>query len=351
VSDTEERPAAMPEEIGTPDPDSLDHEALDHEALDHEALADGGPGEPGLGEAGPGEAGPGEAGPGEAGPGEAGPGQGTPGQGAPGDAGLGGVAPADGALVGPAGADGAPADRAAAGDAEHRRARRRMVVGWTAATIGIVGVAWLLTSLITLWTSYATLTVAKWQMLTYGPRSARISFSVHNSGTGAAAGCIAHVQLGDGQVVSASSHSINVGGTEQVYLGYWEKQRPQTHPAYAWATCGRARSPYERVATTADIGLITSHVTVMPGPAVTILSFEEHNLGSQEAYSCRAVTRFRDRSPVAYGNAPSDIRSGATGTFTIGYPSSLGHPVVVYAQCYDPPASDGVVVSTKVYLR
>ena len=294
MSDTEERPAAVPEELVASDPHSLDPEAL----------ADGDQGES---ETAPGETAPGET--------VAAPGQ------------------------------------TATGEAGQRRVRHRVVGAWTATTIGIVGVAWLLTSLITLWTSYATLTVAKWQLLTYGPRSARISFSVYNSGTVTAAGCIAHVQLGDGQVVSASSRPIDVGGTEQVYLGYWEKHRPQTRPAYAWATCGRARSPYERVATTADIGLITGDVQVIPGPSVTILSFEEHNLGSQEAYSCRPVTRFRDRNPVAYGNAPSDIRSGATGSFTIGYRSSLGYPVVVWAQCSDLPVSDGVVVSTKVYLR
>src|SRR5580693_1235638 len=64
-----------------------------------------------------------------------------------------------------------------------RHARRRVVLGWAAATVGIAGLAWLLNSLITSWTSYATLTVTKWQMLTYGPRSAQLRFSVHNSGT------------------------------------------------------------------------------------------------------------------------------------------------------------------------
>jgi hypothetical protein len=253
-------------------------------------------------------------------------------------------------------ADGDPgrplvADRASEGNGGRRQARRRVVLGWTAAMIGIAGFAWLLNSLITSWTSYATLTLAKWQMLTYGPRSAQLRFSVHNSGTGAASGCSAHVQLGNGQVVSASSPTINVGGTVQYYLSYREKRGPQTHPAYAWATCGAARSPDQRVATTADIGLITSHVQVAPGPAVTTVSFEERNLGSQEAYSCRAVTRFPGRNPAPFGTAPSDIRAGATTAFTIRYHSSLGHPVVVWARCYDTPASNGTVISTRAYLR
>jgi hypothetical protein len=227
-----------------------------------------------------------------------------------------------------------------------------VVLGWTAAAVGIVAVAWLLTSLITFWTSYPTLTLARWQMLTYGRHSARISFFVHNSGTGAAGGCAAHVQLGNGQVVSSSSPlPIDIGGTYEYYVGYWEKRGPQTHPAYAWATCGGARTANMRVATTADIDLITGHVQVTPGPAVTTISFQEQNLGSQEAYTCRAMTRFPGRGPVTYGNAPPDIHSGATGTFSFGYASSLGHPVVVWAQCSDPPAAHGVVVSTKAYLR
>jgi hypothetical protein len=232
-----------------------------------------------------------------------------------------------------------------------RHARRRVVLGWAAATVGIAGLAWLLNSLITSWTSYATLTVTKWQMLTYGPRSAQLRFSVHNSGTGAAAGCTTHVQLGNGQVVSASSPAINPGGTVHFYLAYEEKRGPQTHPAYAWATCGAARSPDKPVATTADIGLITGNVQVTPGPEVTTVSFQEHNLGSQEAYSCRAVTRFPGRDPAPYGNAPADIRGGATAAFTIRYRSSLGRASVVWAQCSDPPASDGGVISTKAYLR
>jgi hypothetical protein len=244
-----------------------------------------------------------------------------------------------------------PADSASERNGGRRQARRRIVLGWAAATIGIAGFAWLLSSLITSWTSYATLTVARWQMLTYSPRSAQLRFSVHNSGTGAAAGCTAHVQLGNGQVVSASSPTINAGGTVQYYLGYREKRGPQPHPAYAWATCGAARSPGERVPTTADIGLVTGQVQVTPGPAVTTVSFQEHNLGSREAYSCRAVTRFAGQNPAPYGNAPADIRAGATTAFTIRYRSSLGHAVVVWARCYDAPASDGAVISTKAYLR
>jgi hypothetical protein len=303
VSDTEERRAADPEEIGVPDAESADQAEV---AVAEVAVAEAPPAEGAVAEG----------------------------------------APAEGAVAG-----GAPAGGAVTGAGEPRRARHRVVLGWTAAAIGIAGVAWLLTSLITLWTSYPTLTVAKWQMVTYGPRSAQIRFSVHNSGTGAAAGCTAHVQLGNGQIVSAGSPTINVGGTVQLYLAYWERHRPQTRPAYAWATCGGTRSPYERVATTSDIGLITGHVQVTPGPTVTKVSFEEHNLGSQEAYSCRAVTRFPGRNPVPYGSAPSDIRSGATSTFTIRYRSALGHPAVLWAQCYDPPASDGAVISTKAYLR
>jgi hypothetical protein len=249
-----------------------------------------------------------------------------------------------------------PGDQPVAGNASEgnggrRRARRRVVLGWAAATIGIAGFAWLLNSLITSWTSYATLTVARWQMLTYGPRSAQLRFSVHNSGTGAAAGCTAHIQLGNGQVVSASSPPINAGGTVHYYLGYREKRGPQTRPAYAWATCSAARSPDKRVPTPADIGLITGNVQVTPGPAVTTISFQEHNLGSREAYSCRAVTRFSGRDPAPYGNAASDVRAGAIAAFTIRYRSSLGHALVVWAQCYDAPASDDAVISTRAYLR
>jgi hypothetical protein len=252
------------------------------------------------------------------------------------------------AAVSPADAAG-PDDAAAAGP--NGRARRAAVLGWTAASIVIIGVAWLLTSLITYWTTYAALTVPQWQMLTYGPHSARITFFVHNSGNGAASGCTAHVQLGNGQILSATSPPIQPGTTEQYYLVYRERRSPQTRPAYAWDTCGGARTPNEPIATVADIGLVANHVQITHGAAVTTIHFTVRNVGTREASSCHAFMRFSGRKPVGAGGAPSDLLGGASTTFSVAYASSLGHPVVVWAECYDPPASDGLAFSTRSYLR
>jgi hypothetical protein len=254
--------------------------------------------------------------------------------------------------VGAAGSAGAPAAEAAPSpDGGHRISRRRTVLGWAAVTIAIGGIAWLLISLITVWTSYATLTVSNWQMTTDGPHSARVSLLVRNSGTASATGCTIHIRLGNGQTASASSPPISPGASRQYYLRYQERGGPQTRPAYAWAACDRAQTPREHVATIANMGLFVGSVHVAPGPATTTLSFQLRNLGTQEAYACHAYTRFTGGKAVTSTGAPAKIPGGATTTLSVDYATSLGHPLVAWAECDDPPASNGVVFSTRAYLR
>jgi hypothetical protein len=247
---------------------------------------------------------------------------------------------------------GAPAAETAASPAGgHRTSRRRTVLGWAAATIAVGGIAWLLISLITVWTSYATLTVANWQMTTDGPHSARVSLLVRNSGTASATGCTIHIQLGNGQAASASSPPISPGASRQYYLRYQERGGPQTHPAYAWAACDGAQTPSEHVATIANMGLFVGSVHVAPGPATTTLSLALRNLGTQEAYACHGYARFTGGKTVTGTGAPSNVRGGGSTVLSVDYATSLGHPRVAWAECHDPPASNGVVFSTRAYLR
>jgi hypothetical protein len=318
VSDTEERPAAEPEEIGDPESESAG------QVLASASVESGGESSPAHGDMTAAAVTPAEA------------------------AGQDDAVAAAGPAAGPDDAVGAAGPASAGPDG---RRRRTAVLGWTAALIAIIGVAWLLTTLITYWTTYAALTVPQWQMLTYGPHSARIAFFVHNSGNGAASGCTAHVQLGNGQILSATSPPIQPGTTQQYYLVYRERRSPQTRPAYAWDTCGGARTPNEPIATVADVSLLASHVQITRGAAVTTIHFAVRNAGSREASSCHAFMRFSGRKPVGAGGTPADLRGGASATFSVAYASSLGHPVVIWAECYDPPASDGLVYSTRAYLR
>jgi hypothetical protein len=256
------------------------------------------------------------------------------------------------ATAGSAGTAAAPAaETAASPGGGHRISRRRTVLGWAAAAIAVGGIAWLLISVITVWTSYATLTVANWQMTTDGPHSARVSLLVRNSGTASATGCTIHIQLGNGQAASASSPPISPGASRQYYLRYQERGGPQTHPAYAWAACDGAQTPSEHVATIATMGLFVGSVHVTPGPATTILSFELRNLGTQETYACHAYTRFTGGKTVTGTSAPANVPGGATTALSVAYATSLGHPRVAWAECDDPPASNGVVFSTRAYLR
>jgi hypothetical protein len=321
MSETEERPAAEPEGIGEPETEGAGQLLASASVESGAVAAAAGPGDP-VAPAGS---------------------EGT--ARAAGTAGAAGTARA----AGTAGAS--PAETAASPDAGHRISRRRTVLGWSAATIAIGGIAWLLISLITVWTSYATLTVSDWQMTTDGPHSARLSFLVHNSGTASATGCTAHIRLGNGQVASASSPPISPGATRQYYLRYQERRGPQTHRAYAWAACDGAQTPSEHVATIANIGLFVGNVHVAPGPAATTISFELRNLGTQEAYACHAYARFTGGRSVTGTGAPSNVPGGAGATLSVDYATSLGHPRVVWAECDDAPASNGVVFSTRAYLR
>jgi hypothetical protein len=337
VSGTEGRPAAEPEKVGAAEAESTG-QLLASASADSGGIPPAGPGGGAavtLSSAGAGGKSGAAPSPAAAGPAAT--------QTAGIEAGAAGTARAAGA---------ASPSAPATGAVGRRQARRQAVLGWAAATAGIAGVSWVLISLITAWTSYATLTITGWQMLTTGPHSARISFSVQNSGTGAATGCAAHVRLGNGQVLSATSAPINVGGTTQYALEYRESSRRQSQPAVAWATCGGVQTSAERVATIEDIGITTSHVRLTPGPATDTVSAEVHNLGSQEAYGCHAFARFTGLKTATYSSGPADVGGRAIATFSIGYAAALGKPHAVWAECYDRPASsDGAVLSTRLYLR
>jgi hypothetical protein len=229
---------------------------------------------------------------------------------------------------------------------------RPRVLGWVLGTGFIIGVAWLLVSLITSWTTYPTLAVTTWSTLTYGPRSAQIYFLVTNTGTGAATGCQAHLQLGNGQIVTMSMANISVNGTERNYLKYTEAGGAQRRASYLWAACNGGQSPREAVATVGSIALVTAQSQVTRAQARTTVTFRLRNLGPQAALSCRAFARLGDVTTTGsyLGRTALPGHSAAAFTVTAGGHSRPGHPIVAWAQCIDPAASGGIVTSSRSYI-
>jgi hypothetical protein len=278
----------------------------------------------------------------------------------PGPAGTSGPpAESAGQLLAPAAPQAAPRSAASQADASTVRAgrapsrTRSRVLGWLLGTGFVFGLAWLLTSLITSWTTYPTLTVTTWSTLTYGPRSAQIYFVVTNTGTGAATGCQAHLQLGNGQVVTMSWPTVAVNGTKRNYLKYTEAGGAHRRASYLWADCDGAQSPRKQVATVSSIALVTSGARVSRAGAGTTVTFRLRNLGSQSAIRCRAFARLSDLT-AAGDTATTALRGHSATAFTVtfkgGKHSRPGLPFVAWAQCLDPAASGGFVTSSRSYI-
>lgn len=265
------------------------------------------------------------------------------------------LAPAAPAAPGAPPAAAAPVARTPGGPAgAGRRSARARLPGWLLGTGFIIGVAWLLTSLITGWTTYPTLAVTTWSTLTYGPGSAQLYFLVTNTGTGVATGCQAHLQLGNGQLVTMSMANISVNGTRRNYLRYTEAGGAQRRASYLWAACNGGQSPRKPVATVATIALVTTQPQVTRAGARTTVTFRLRNLGAQAALGCRAFARLGNVTATGSDLGRTALAGHSAAAFTVAFKaagySRPGHPIVAWAQCLDPAASGGVVTSSRSYL-
>jgi hypothetical protein len=264
------------------------------------------------------------------------------------------------AALGTPGAQGAPAALAAPESAAAEpggpgtRSTRARLLGWVAGTGFIIGVAWLLTSLISSWTTYPTLAVTTWSTLTYGPGTAQIYFLVTNTGTGAATGCHAHLQLGNGQIVTMNMADISVNGSEQNYLRYTEAGGAQRQASYLWTACNGGQSPRKPVATVGAIALVTAQPQVSRAGTRTTVTFRLRNLGPQAALSCRAFARLGDITAAGSDLGRAALAGHSAAPFTVAFKTGgaggPGHPIVAWAQCLDPSASGGFVISNRSYI-
>lgn len=225
--------------------------------------------------------------------------------------------------------------------------------GWTAAALAVAGSAWLLTSLITYWTSYAIIGVTGWQTLTYGARSAQVSFSVHNSGSAEAGDCVAHLQLGHRRVIARNVPAVPAHGIGQFFVTYRLRHGAVPALGYAWATCGDASTRRQRVPTVALVSLVTSQPQITVARGGTTVRFRVRNLGSQPAAGCHALMRLSSGVAVT-GAAPQPrLSGGASAVFSVRYDPAAhaGSPAAAWAQCPDSSAGEGLISSNRVYLR
>jgi hypothetical protein len=261
------------------------------------------------------------------------------------------------AATGPAatgsGATGPGTGRPLAARARAAPGRLGAVAGWTAAAIVIAGVAWMLTAVITYWTTYPVLTMQGWQTLTYGARSAQVSFQVHNSGTGEAEKCVAYLRLGSHQLIARKAPAVPAHGIGGFFITY--RLRPGWHPrlAYAWATCGAARTARQAVPDVTAVSLVAGHPRLAARGGLTTARFQVHNLGSQLAIGCRAFLRLSTAVVVDGTALQPDLPGHAAAAFSVRYDPAAhtGTPAAAWAQCTDPAAGRGHVSSSRAYLR
>jgi hypothetical protein len=228
-------------------------------------------------------------------------------------------------------------------------------LGWLIGAVIVVAVAWLVTAVLTYLTSYATLTVTKWEAFTYGSHSAKLSILVHNSGTAEAAGCTVFLQLGHGTVDSYTGPHllpIPVNGTKWLGIPYRVDRTIPTTPFYAWAQCGRSRSPRMRVGSLHEIALLTSDPAVTVGRGGDMVSFWVHNPGTQTGTSCRAYVQLSRRIRSFGGSAlQPDVSGGSTRQFAVDLrtPPDFGTPKLAWANCRD--GTHGIVTSSRLHLK
>jgi hypothetical protein len=227
-------------------------------------------------------------------------------------------------------------------------------LGWVIGAVIVVAVAWLVTAVLSYWTSYATLTVTRWEAFTYGTQSAKISILVHNSGTAEASGCTVFLQLDPGTVDSYQGpHElpIPVDGTKWLVIPYRTGSPAPTAPSYAWAQCGRARSPRMRVGTLHDIALLTSNPAVTVSQSGDLVLFQVHNRGTQTATGCRAYVKLTNRRR-SFGSSTiqPDVSGGSTRQFAVQLrtPAGFGTPKLAWAYCLD--GTHGIITSSRVHF-
>ena len=257
----------------------------------------------------------------------------------------------------PAGADEQPDDAAGGRELGHgpvAAAPRwlRAAAGWTAGTVFIGSLAWLLMALITDWTSYPMLTITSWQTLTYGPRSAQVSFVVHNSGNAEASHCRTYVRLGHHRLFKRSSPAVPAHGTGTFFLTYSDPRTNTSGLGYAWAACGGAVAPRQQIPTVRMADLVTSHAQLLTSRAATTVRFQVTSLGSAPALGCRSYLRLSTGKTMGGDSPEPRLSERAAATFSVRYDPAAqpGTAIAAWAECTLASPGRGNVSSSRIYL-
>jgi hypothetical protein len=228
----------------------------------------------------------------------------------------------------------------------------RPTAGWTAGAVLVGGLAWLLMALITDWTSYPLLNVTSWRTLTYGQRSAQVSFVVHNGGNAEASHCVAYVRLGRHRLFKRPSPAVPAHGTGTFFLTYRDPGTNTADVGYAWAACDGAVAARQEIPTVRMVDLVTSHAQILTARAATTVRFQVSNLGSRPAVGCHAYLRLSTGKTIGGYVLEPPVRGQATATFSVRYepPIQPGRPVAAWAECTLASPGRGNVSSSRVYL-
>ena len=228
----------------------------------------------------------------------------------------------------------------------------RPAAGWTASVVLVGGLAWLLMALITDWTSYPLLNVTSWRTLTYGQRSAQVSFVVHNGGNAEASHCVAYVRLGRHRLFKRPSAAVPAHGTGTFFLTYRDPRTNTADLGYAWAVCNGAVAARQEIPTVRMVDLVTSHAQILTARAATTVSFQVSNLGSRPAAGCHAYLRLSTGKTMGGDVLEPSLRSQTTAAFSVRYDPATypGRPVAAWAECALASPGRGNVSSSRIYL-
>ena len=234
----------------------------------------------------------------------------------------------------------------------HRPRWLRAAAGWTAGAVLVGGLAWLLMAVITDWTSYPLLNITSWRTLTYGQRSAQVSFVVHNAGNADASHCVAYVRLGHHRLFKRPSPAVPAHGTGTFFLTYRDPGTNTADLGYAWAACDGAVAARQEIPTVRMVDLVAGHAQIMPARAATTVRFQVSNLGSRPAVGCHAYLRLSAGKTMGGDVLEPPLRAHATATFSVRYDPAThrGGPVAAWAECALASPGRGNVSSSRVYL-
>jgi hypothetical protein len=218
---------------------------------------------------------------------------------------------------------------------------------WVAGAVAVVGIAWLVLSLVTALAVYTTLSTGRWRGAVNAAGGASLSILVADTGTGSA-NCQAQLQVGSGPVRSGPVATIPVKQQRQLTISLRLTAAVRSHPTYVWLQCGG--------------NIMTRHLLNLPpsGPILqaasavvtrsksyTQVQFRVTSPGRVSGWACSASVALSNGQTITRGGQ-RPVSAGRGAGFKVGYltRSESGAPARAWGTCLARGTIEWAVSST-----